>query len=478
MFRCWKLVGLLLAVAPWVVLASHPAPAVPPPDPALLAIWRKPDNQGRACVSCHSPDGIEIAAYAFPDEDIVRRAQSHVSEPDAKQIVEMIHEVRRNYHIDKLLDPMRDRPMQPGGELLAGSTPMERDGSFARELQAVVPLFFARRIDSLAEAIAARDQLLAVDLSNLKVGIPINRLSEDVFHGPEHATIADWLGDVPLAKELPASLQDAYLADPSSANFQALDHALNAMYAQQGTLAQMCAWIKRRSLLYFQHSLRTRFLKTAEPVKLEGLNPMWSLGEFGRMSQNVNITAMGMPADVASKKLTGPSSADQMRELRLSWYWLGWCMDPGLQRTGPLTETFRADYFTRFLWSDGPYPMHQAFMVTRKIATESFVPSAWNSGAPQHLDLNYSAFLNDGGVGGPLPPDPQDRALFDAFVANSFRMNLFLQIDELSRTKTVYLREALNQQIKRMKQIFKDPRDQTLADRTLALIAQCKSAGR
>jgi len=464
-------------VAPWVVAATGSNARTA--RVTVAAAWRKQDRLGRACVSCHSPDGLEIAAYAFSDEDIMRRARSHVSEDDARQIVEMIHGVRKRYNITSLLNPMTDRPMQPGGSLLGGATPVDRDASFAASLQSVVPLFFAGRIDSLAAAKAARDQLLAVDLRQLRIGIPINRLSEDEFHGKDHATIADWLPDVPLARELPVDIQDAYLEDPSAQNYRALDHALADMFAQQSSLAQSYSLDKRRSLFYFQHQLRMRLLGITDDSKPQEPNPLWGLGEFARQAEYVRLTAMGFPKDIIAKKFAGPSSADQLRDLRLSWYWLAWCMDPGMQKTSPyIEETARGDYFTRFLWSDGPYAVHHAFMITRKIATESSVPSAWNSRAPQHLDLNYSGFTNDEGIAGPLPTDPRHKRLFDAFVDNSFRMNLFLQMDELSRTHIVYLRQALNQQIRRMKAVFTDRRDKALADRALSLITQCRDARR
>jgi len=425
-------------------------------------------------VSCHSPDGIEIAAYAFSDEDITRRAVGHLSMADAKQIVGLVHDVRKRYHITSLLDPMQDRPMQPGGELLSGSTPMERDATFASILPAKLPLFFARSIRSLALAKAARDQILNLDLSSLKIGIPMNRLSEDFFHGTEHGTIADWLSDMPMAREIPTDVQDAYLADPSEQNYLALDRALSDIAPREVTLAQNLSFLKRRSLLYFQHNLRNKLLGVSSGVPISAPNPMWNIGEFGRASANTRVSMLGLPDDIAAKKTIGPPDAEQIKGLRLAWYWLGWCMDPGLQKTSPLNQTRRADYFSSFMWSDGPYPMHLAFMLTRKIATESFMPASWSLASPQHLDLNYTYLVNDQGIAGPLPQAPEHKKLFDAFIANSFRMNLYLQIDELSKTRTVYLPLALRQQVRRMKVIFTDPRDKALADHALAVIDTCK----
>ncbi len=353
---------------------------------------------------------------------------------------------------------------------------MERDKEFANSLPALLPLFFGDSIRSLDAAKAARDQLLAIDLTKLRVGIPMNRLSEDVFHGKEHASIADWLPDVPTSIDLPFGLQDAYLVDPSEKNYEALDAALVRQQFQQKTVAQDCSLNKRRAVLYFAQQLRAAYSKDDLPKPPAGNNPMWNLGEFGRSFASEAIGNFGMPKDIVAKKLDGPSSADQMKELRLAWYWLGWTMDPGLQRSGESIQTKQADYFTRFLWLDGPYPTHEAFMITRKIASESFVPSAWNSRTPQHLDLNYSGLTNDKDFAGTLPHEAQHRQLFSAFVRNSFRMNLYLLIDELPRTKTVYLRQALLQQLNRMKILSTDAEDIALVDQAKRLIAEAKDA--
>jgi len=470
MHRRWRPLGLLFVLAPWIVVATgsnHVKIA-----PHVAAAWRKYDAKGRACVSCHSPDGLEIAAYAFSDEDIFRRATAHVTADEARQIVEMIHGVRKQYHISKLLDPMTDLPMQPGGAVLVGNSPMDRDAAFAATLPNLVPLMFGSRIGTLAAAKAARDQVLSVNLDRLKIGIPLDRLSEDVFHGNEHASIADWIPDVPLSSELPTDIQDAYLASPSKRTYDALDHALAEIAPRQPSLSHYLSVNKRRSLLYLQHNMRMKLLNKSEPVRFEGFNPMWNIGDFGRQFAEVSVSKMGLPEDIAAKKVAGPDSKEQLKQLRLSWMWLGWCMDPGLQKTSPFTETMRADYFSRLMWSDGPYPMHLAFMLTRKIATESFVPNAWGAGPPQHLDLDYSAFTSDKGLGGPSPIDPKHKKLFDTFTANSFRMNLIFQIDELRRSNVVFLRYALVQQIRRIKSIFKDPQDIALCDQALALIAK------
>src|SRR5579862_1231443 len=141
----WPIVGAALFVS-GLVSAQIPHPALqgtgPTNNPVAdkdyvegLAVWRTPDHNELACAFCHSPDGIEIASYNFGDEDIHRRAVPHLGNAGADKIVSFMHAVRRKYHITKLLDPMLNRPLQPGGEALPGKTSAARDLAFARELQ-------------------------------------------------------------------------------------------------------------------------------------------------------------------------------------------------------------------------------------------------------------------------------------------------------------------------------------------------------
>ncbi len=476
----WKPIGFLLLVSPCIasVLAkSNPSPSIDTTKHVSLSAWRKTDARGQACASCHSPDGLELAAYNFSDEDLMRRAKAHLSLEDAKQIVDQIHTLRENYHIDKPLDPMMDRPMQPGGSVLEGATSLARDKEFAMSLKQILPTFFGR-IDSLAQAERARAEILRVDLAKLKIGIPFNRISEDVFHGNEHATIANWISDVKLAQETPFQLEDAYLSNPTAANFNSIESYYTSSVMRPLSPAQEVGLSKKRSLLYLQHDLRMHFLSLKNTAQPAYRNPMWNVGEQGRIYSKSKMDSLGMPSDIVAKKIVGPDTAEQMKQIRLPWYWMGWVMDPSLQHTSLLAETNRADYFTRFLTSDGPYPMHEAFMITRKIMEESFVPKSWIIAVPQHLKINYSGFVDDNGVTAPLPAEAEHASLFSTFTANSFRMNLYLALDEMSKSHTVYQRPMELQQIRRMKAFFKDASDQALANRLIAAIAKAKDGAR
>ena len=470
----WMLKELGISALLAILAGSQPVAAKQRPD--QLAIWRRPDHQGRACASCHSPSGIELAAYNFSDADILRRAQTHLSFVDSMKIVGMIHDQRDRYHLTKLLDPITDRPMQPGGLLLEGKTPLERDERFGQELEKWLPAMFSGRIGSEANAFKARDQICAINLNDLPIGVPVNRISEDGFRGAEHATIADWIPDAPLSEELPLDIQDAYVNDPGSQTFGKLQAALKELGPRQTTLGQKLSWAKRWSLLIFANQLQERALGHGAPPIIREGNPMWEIGEFGRLARNRQIPDLQLPTDIAAKKLIGPYPAEQFKNLRLGWYWLGWCADPGLQHIARLAQTQRADYFSHYLLEDGPYPMHLAWMTTRKILSESFDPSAWNSRVRQHLDLNCAGLFNANGVAKVDAEPPTQRARREKFLRNSFRMMLYLQICELKRTHIVYLRLALLQQLDRMTTLFHERSDLELIARAKRIVATCTDA--
>ena len=78
-----------------------------------LTVWRTIDAQGMACMTCHGPDPFEIAFAGFSDEDIFRRAEPHVTVPEAQKIVDAVHLIRDTYNLPAR-DPMTVRPFQPG----------------------------------------------------------------------------------------------------------------------------------------------------------------------------------------------------------------------------------------------------------------------------------------------------------------------------------------------------------------------------
>ena len=78
-------------------------------QPLDLSVWRKLDQDGRACASCHSPDGIELAAFRFTDKDVLRRAAKHLPEIDQQAILLQLVQSRKAFVKPVTFDPMADR---------------------------------------------------------------------------------------------------------------------------------------------------------------------------------------------------------------------------------------------------------------------------------------------------------------------------------------------------------------------------------
>jgi len=433
-------VTLSLAVVALVLLAGAGATTASRSDSVLTA-WRKPDKRKMSCASCHSPDGIELSAYGFSREDIVRRATAHVDLSDAEAIADLIQAGASRAAI-KDLDPMAQRPFQPGGEPLAGATAAERDRAFLDSLPSVIPTLAEGDVNSEEAAVRARDELLKVDLSQLRIGIALNRLSEDGFHGNEHRTVASWVPDVPLQPkegseaELTA-VQDRYLADPTDDHLRELDLATRNLIEPASTPGEMLALAKYRSLLILTHRLRTgRLAKVSIPHRiLPNQNPFWEVGDFARLYDGEeSVDLLAMPADIAQKKVGGPGFGEQLRQLRLPWFWAGWMLDPALQTSGVQGETRRADYFCKFLWKDGPYPAHAAFMIAKKLVEQGYNPDLWSSRHPQQFEMQFSFFLMGDDLKQLKIEDPEYRKRFERLTANVFRMGLYLTRQSVKKT--------------------------------------------
>jgi hypothetical protein len=148
---------------------------------------------------------------------------------------------------------------------------VQRDAAFAKHLKSRLPILMGRRIDSLAKAESAVDEIRAIDLFTLPIGIPFNQLSEDIANGKPHATIADWLPDTPVSPGY--AVQDAYLASPTRENLVRLTTYPN----QASGSAEILSRLKYQSLMRYVH-----FLKTSQRILTKGENPFCQIGEFGK----------------------------------------------------------------------------------------------------------------------------------------------------------------------------------------------------
>jgi len=414
-------------------------------DSSGLDAFRRPDGNGQACANCHSPDGIELRS--FSDATLRRRIGRHftVGGTDATAVFEYLRQQPRQVGAV--------RPFQPAGSPIWYATANARDRAFGQILARRAPRLSGALIASTADAEAVAEEVKQIDLFALPIGIPLNRLSNDVFHGAKQGTVADWIPDTPAAPDF--ALQDAYLASPNRAR---LAEMVSGTQFGLGA-AEKLSGLKYQALAIYQH-----WLRTGERVTPVGDSPFWQIGEFGRLERGHPLNELGFPPRVRAE-----SRATNMADLRLPWYWLGWMFDPGLQRSGDLPETRRADYFVRSLREDGPYPNHTLFMLTRKLAEQGTNPSAWNSDFVQMYEIQYSFWLLDQAM-------PKLDSVGKRIEANSFLMSLYLLARDIRRTGAVLLPESQRTQVKLIQAELRrigQPNDE-LCETTLALIKSAR----
>jgi hypothetical protein len=185
-----------------------------------LNTWRKAGSvDGQACTHCHSPDGVELAIIGYSDDAILRRAQQHLNADDALFVRDFIHVQRRKFGIAKTCSPDW-RPFQPGGDVLAADSASGQDAIFLKSLNERKLMLAAGTVVTLDDAKKAFQELQAVDVRRLPMGIPLPRFSEDKFNGPAHRDVNDYMPIVPTAPNDAASFfqfEDEYLKNPTDA---------------------------------------------------------------------------------------------------------------------------------------------------------------------------------------------------------------------------------------------------------------------
>jgi len=467
----WRLIGfavLSTAMAPSAISEASSRKSQNLTRDDILAqglkIWRKPGaiDGGAACATCHSPDGIDLAAYNFDDQDIARRANPHVGYADAHLLVEYFHALRTKLKLSPLRDPIRDRPLQPGGEVLPGDTPAARDLAFGKELQSKLPLLFGPRIETMDQARAAEAELLTLNPAKLKIGIPLNRLSEDQAHGDEHASIAQWLPEVPpnVPKDkLPQwyAAEDKYLADPSQANLRQLllDHGklinTNVMVG-----IDAISVLKFRGLLVLQDRIRNN-TETQETGLSGDLayypddNSFWNVGDLTRDVIRSDPQRLGMDKLTQSKKSGSIPLAQQLHQLRVSWFWLAWLSDQGLFMTSHDDKVRLGMWLSQSLSEDGPYPIHNVYANARRQAVVSNELTSWGEPKVRWRRIwDFAGLRSFGYQSRDLPQDPDYRQLTIAFTANCFRMNLQLLKKEILDTHAVWVKQSARANVKEL----------------------------
>jgi hypothetical protein len=197
---------------------------------------------------------------------------------------------------------------------------------------------------------------------------------------------------------------------------------------------------KYRSLLMLNYRIRTGDQRRIVLGKGNQANPMWQVGDLARQYGGADARMMGTPKDVALSKTVLWSK--QLKDMQVPWFWLGWTEDPGLSRSGLVPETMTGHYFVASMLQNGPYPIHAAFVVARRMVELGYGPGSWNSPMPRHPELQFSAFAVSHLLTGLEIENPAQRALFRSILTSTFRMMAILVADDARQTGAAIHRES------------------------------------
>jgi hypothetical protein len=254
---------VVLSLLALVACNATPVDPTNPPDvPAVapevaqamaMKLWRDDDRARHpkgSCSGCHGADFYDLARIGSTDKDIKRRAIiDGASVEEAAALAQAIGQLRAKAKLPAE-NARSFRPFQPGGAVLPGARPIERDIAFAESLKPLLPTLFGSRIATLEAAKQARDEMLdlakgtnaaganpkLLNLRSLPSGIRYPLWSADIVHGEDEATLDDWLADIALdapdAKKAQwHALQDAYLANPTNDNFWRMYSGVDSLTA-------------------------------------------------------------------------------------------------------------------------------------------------------------------------------------------------------------------------------------------------------
>jgi hypothetical protein len=474
-----------------------------------LATFRFAGTDG-ACAGCHAPDGYDLAKIGYSDADIVRRALAHVDQQKADTLVAYVHALRQKYGMIELLHPAKYRPEQPAFEAFAEVTPGlevtdpqaqdERDEAFMLALTGDLGLLWAtEKIDSLEKAVKAREELLAIDLRTLRIGIPFDHLSEDGWHGEPHRSIFEWYPAMPSAPLAGKDaewygLADAYVADPTEENLWAFYEAIDGLTGCGYDLSngadplfyqRACDWmrLKFKSLQVFQHMLRHGHISypnvfADQPPGTTAVSaldlaiaryPIWEAGDILRVSplqrpaQTACFSQDNLPCTLLPPKIDATIHEDPTYEearikqgevFQQSWFVMSWLRDPALLHESHNFATFIGDYLESVLLPH--YDVHHAFIVAR-MAAEKSASTAWlnapgfRAGTGKIASVRTFSFKQIRNNFSPPPEDDPRRATHDRMFANFARMWIHLVEDDLQKTNEIFDRPEVLRAVRFMR---------------------------
>lgn len=446
-----------------------------------LVAWRTPHSEG-ACASCHTADAVDLARFNYTDAVILRRAMGQEATVEqAYAIVDLVHYQRERLGFEKPLDPTKVRFLQPGGEVVEGETMTERDRNMYLELRTRgLRLFQPEPITTVEEAIEARNELLALDLRTVKVGIEFNQWTSDEFRGTEHRKLTKWIPELPSHPKAENvsdwyGLHNAYILDPSDENLWAIVDAHGEMtdnlgLAYSDTRSANMFRLKHRNVQLAGHMIQHDDTKSPaihlveDPYEfvLEGartigssaprhavharVNNLWEVGATMRGAHKSEEQDL-MP-DIVTRKTNDWEGDAQVNHL--SWFWQGMIYDPALQFSAAGNK---AEYFFAAMHDlrrrgesveDGALTeMHHMFMSAVMWVHEKFgYDTRYNHflngdlSTPGHVGcrggLHQSVEMPHHADAEAVPSDYLD--LERQFASNLIRMVLFNQLEFWRRT--------------------------------------------
>ncbi len=354
----------------------------------------------------------------------------------------------------------------------------------------------------------------STQLRDLPTGIEYPRWSADLHHSArDEGTFNDWIADIardanPQYKAEWRTLQDTYLANPNSRNFWRMYHSAKDMTEAQllgectfvGTNAHLaCAGAidfnknKFLSTLIGHHMIRAelsgdkQFIQGPLAFSYLDNNPTfdfmldrsdkdflpanpWEIGDRGRVMLDNSrdagtfrrtLTQLGFPDFVLNSIDPDRSVTDEQQLLRLSWFWIGFTMDPSFARIHPSNATKVGEYMVASLSEENMF-IHNTFQANVRLLARGYLPqanvkrinreTAIEMVAPQY-QLNYSYFiaynrtvLRWAEKAGAIPTGlkTEQEQLWQQFTGNAFRMSLYLYDEALSSGKSQPAQTALD----------------------------------
>lgn len=414
-----------------------------------LTLWRNDDlsvHPKGSCAGCHGADFFDLARIGSTDTDLVRRATIDGASPkQAQAMVQAIKAVRGEMNLP-VQNARTFRPLQPGGSVLLPDltdaphiAAVKRDIAFGKQLKTLLPTLMTGRIDSLANAKKARNELIdlsqgtnlsganptLLNLRSLPTGMLYPLWSADFHHGATEGTFNDWTADIahdpkPEFKIQWLALQSAYLANPSNENFwkmyfNARDMTRLPLLGSCTSPGLACAITddfnkhKFLSAMMGQHMMRLQlsgkldtfaegavafsYLDTDPAYSYMKANktplvflpaPLWEVGDNARVlldseakpgSFKQNLANLGYP-DFAQNSIDPLRSAiEEENSLRLPWFWIGFTFDPSMSRIAKSNATRVGEYMVGSL-IENRYFNHNAFITLMRLATKGTLPEA------------------------------------------------------------------------------------------------------